>query len=82
MSDDLPALQLQRMQQAFNVPDMHTVAIRLGVEYAQLRRWQDGAPIPAAILARAAERSGAQVAWLACKPGARAPRLTPSPGMR
>lgn len=61
------------MLQAFGVADHHALAIRLGVEFVQMRRWLDGAPIPWAMFTRAAERCTASADWLACKPGAAAP---------
>lgn len=74
MSDDeRSAAQLQRMQQAFGVDDYHALAIRLGVEFSQMQRWLDGAPIPWAVFTRAAERCKASAAWLACRPEAAAP---------
>lgn len=75
MSDDeRTSVQLQRLLHAFGVDDHHVLAIRLGVEFVQMKRWLDGAPIPWPVFIRAAERCTASADWLACKPGAIAPR--------
>lgn len=65
--------QLQRLLQAFGVHDMDTLAIRLGVQRAELARWEAGAPVPRAVIERAADRAKVNADWLACRAGARTP---------